>query len=202
MKRAVCENTGWEWLWRTAAWAWGDQQRERAVGKCMMTVMWKWLKACVFLGGSLCRSSTVNEAPIAVVTSRTSEVYVWGGGKSTPQKLDAIKSGCSARQVCAGNTHFAVVTVEKELYTWVVSERNCRKWGWWAGRIRIHQPVMSVLNSGGKQPGNREVWLQWMLQEAICFGTDSSLPGQMCFWVKFFIVLGGALEIGCEPKGL
>ncbi|XP_066483452.1 serine/threonine-protein kinase Nek9 isoform X1 [Tiliqua scincoides] len=65
------------------------------------------------------RSSTVNEAPIAVVTSRTSEVYVWGGGKSTPQKLDVIKSGCSARQVCAGNTHFAVVTVEKELYTWV-----------------------------------------------------------------------------------
>ncbi|XP_060037244.1 serine/threonine-protein kinase Nek9 isoform X1 [Erinaceus europaeus] len=65
------------------------------------------------------RSSTVTEAPIAVVTSQTSEVYVWGGGKSTPQKLDAIKSGCSARQVCAGNTHFAVVTVEKELYTWV-----------------------------------------------------------------------------------
>ncbi|XP_044292245.1 serine/threonine-protein kinase Nek9 isoform X2 [Varanus komodoensis] len=65
------------------------------------------------------RTSTMNEAPIAVVTSRTSEVYVWGGGKSTPQKLDVIKSGCSARQVCAGNTHFAVVTVEKELYTWV-----------------------------------------------------------------------------------
>ncbi|XP_026567691.1 serine/threonine-protein kinase Nek9 [Pseudonaja textilis] len=65
------------------------------------------------------RTSTMNEAPIAVVTSRTSEVYVWGGGKSTPQKLDVIKNGCSARQVCAGNTHFAVVTVEKELYTWV-----------------------------------------------------------------------------------
>ncbi|KAK1339372.1 hypothetical protein QTO34_020055 [Cnephaeus nilssonii] len=65
------------------------------------------------------RSSTVTEAPIAVVTSRTSEVYVWGGGKSSPQKLDVIRSGCSARQVCAGNTHFAVVTVEKELYTWV-----------------------------------------------------------------------------------
>lgn len=86
----------------------------------------KLIIACMFWG-VLCRSSTVNEAPIAVVTSRTSEVYVWGGGKSTPQKLDAIKSGCSARQVCAGNTHFAVVTVEKELYTWVVSERNCRK---------------------------------------------------------------------------
>lgn len=76
--------------------------------------------------GILYRSSTMNETPIAVVTSRTSEVYVWGGGKSTPQKLDAIKSGCSARQVCAGNTHFAVVTVEKELYTWVVSETKRR----------------------------------------------------------------------------
>lgn len=75
------------------------------------------------------RSSTVNEAPIAVVTSRTSEVYVWGGGKSTPQKLDVIKSGCSARQVCAGNTHFAVVTVEKELYTWVVSDGYGKKVG-------------------------------------------------------------------------
>lgn len=76
---------------------------------------------CAFVLGAIGRSSTVTEAPIAVVTSRTSEVYVWGGGKSTPQKLDVIKSGCSARQVCAGNTHFAVVTVEKELYTWVVS---------------------------------------------------------------------------------
>lgn len=98
------------------------------------------LKACVFCwGGVLCRSTTMNEAPIAVVTSRTSEVYVWGGGKSTPQKLDAIKSGCSARQVCAGNTHFAVVTVEKELYTWVVSETNCRK------RVRVGKEVSHLL---------------------------------------------------------
>lgn len=86
------------------------------------------LTAFVFWG-VLHRSSTVSETPIAVVTSRTSEVYVWGGGKSTPQKLDVIKSGCSARQVCAGNTHFAVVTVEKELYTWVVSEPSRRNLG-------------------------------------------------------------------------
>ncbi|XP_040189320.1 serine/threonine-protein kinase Nek9 isoform X3 [Rana temporaria] len=65
------------------------------------------------------RPGAVNEAPIAVVTSRSSEVYVWGGGKSTPQKLDVFKGGCRARQVCAGDAHFAVVTVEKELYTWV-----------------------------------------------------------------------------------
>ncbi|XP_053553129.1 serine/threonine-protein kinase Nek9 [Bombina bombina] len=65
------------------------------------------------------RPGMVTEAPIAVVTSRSSEVYVWGGGKSTPQKLDVFKGGCRARQVCAGDAHFAVVTVEKELYTWV-----------------------------------------------------------------------------------
>ncbi|XP_062902148.1 serine/threonine-protein kinase Nek9 isoform X1 [Mobula hypostoma] len=55
---------------------------------------------------------------IAVVTSRFSDVYFWGGGKATPQKLDLFKSGRSAQQVCASNTHFAVVSVEKELYTW------------------------------------------------------------------------------------
>ncbi|XP_028677922.1 serine/threonine-protein kinase Nek9 [Erpetoichthys calabaricus] len=64
------------------------------------------------------RLSTVTETSIAVVTSRSSEVYFWGGGKFTPQKQDAFKGGCSAHQVCAGETHFAVVTVEKELYTW------------------------------------------------------------------------------------
>lgn len=119
----------------------------------------------------------MNEAPIAVVTSRTSEVYVWGGGKSTPQKLDAIKSGCSARQVCAGNTHFAVVTVEKELYTWVVSERNCRK-GLRVGESRL----LTVY----------ELRIRWTSSlekdksgcsghcKAICFGTDPFLPGQVC----------------------
>ncbi|XP_068110618.1 serine/threonine-protein kinase Nek9 isoform X2 [Hyperolius riggenbachi] len=65
------------------------------------------------------RPGPVTDAPIAVVTSRSSEVYMWGGGKTTPQKLDVFKGGCRARQVCAGDGHFAVVTVEKELYTWV-----------------------------------------------------------------------------------
>ncbi|KAJ8290465.1 hypothetical protein GJAV_G00013180 [Gymnothorax javanicus] len=64
------------------------------------------------------RLSTVTEAPVAVVTTRSREVYFWGGGKFTPQKLDAFKGGSSAQHVCAGETHFAVVTVEKELYTW------------------------------------------------------------------------------------
>uniref|UniRef100_A0A3Q3DFU5 non-specific serine/threonine protein kinase n=1 Tax=Hippocampus comes TaxID=109280 RepID=A0A3Q3DFU5_HIPCM len=62
--------------------------------------------------------STGTETPVAVVTTRSREVYFWGGGKFTPQKLDTFKGGSSAQHVCAGESHFAVVTVEKELYTW------------------------------------------------------------------------------------
>lgn len=62
----------------------------------------------------------MSETPVAVVTTRSREVYFWGGGKFTPQKLDVFKCGTSAQQVCAGENHFAVVTVEKELYTWAV----------------------------------------------------------------------------------
>jgi len=68
------------------------------------------------------RLSTATDSPVAVVTTRYREAYFWGGGKFTPQKLDAFKGGNSAQQVCAGENHFAVVTVEKELYTWAVSE--------------------------------------------------------------------------------
>ncbi|XP_031436432.1 serine/threonine-protein kinase Nek9 isoform X2 [Clupea harengus] len=64
------------------------------------------------------RLNTVNESSVAVVTTRSREVYFWGGGKFTPQKLDMLKAGSSAQHVCAGETHFAVVSVEKELYTW------------------------------------------------------------------------------------
>uniref|UniRef100_A0A3B5A340 non-specific serine/threonine protein kinase n=1 Tax=Stegastes partitus TaxID=144197 RepID=A0A3B5A340_9TELE len=60
----------------------------------------------------------LTETPVAVVTTRSREVYFWGGGKFTPQKMDAFKGGSSAQHVCAGESHFAVVTVEKELYTW------------------------------------------------------------------------------------
>lgn len=62
--------------------------------------------------------STATETPVAVVTTRSRDVYFWGGGKFTPQKLDTFKGGSSAQHVCAGESHFAVVTVEKELFTW------------------------------------------------------------------------------------
>ncbi|XP_056282917.1 serine/threonine-protein kinase Nek9 [Pseudoliparis swirei] len=62
--------------------------------------------------------STATDTPVAVVTTRSREVYFWGGGKFTPQKMDTFKGGSIAQHVCAGESHFAVVTVEKELYTW------------------------------------------------------------------------------------
>lgn len=65
----------------------------------------------------------MTDTPIAVVTTRSRDVYFWGGGKFTPQKMDMFKGGSSAQHVCAGESHFAVVTVEKELYTWAVSFR-------------------------------------------------------------------------------
>lgn len=70
----------------------------------------------------------MTDTPIAVVTTRSREVYFWGGGKFTPQKMDMFKGGSSAQHVCAGESHFAVVTVEKELYTWAVSiDPPCRE---------------------------------------------------------------------------
>jgi len=38
-----------------------------------------------------------------------------------PQRQDIFVKGHSAAQVAAGYSHFAVVTMEKELYTWAVS---------------------------------------------------------------------------------
>lgn len=63
----------------------------------------------------------MSDTSVAVVTTRSREVYFWGGGKYTPQKMDMFKGGSSPQHVCAGESHFAVVTVEKELYTWAVS---------------------------------------------------------------------------------
>ncbi|XP_023931133.1 serine/threonine-protein kinase Nek9 [Lingula anatina] len=61
---------------------------------------------------------SLSEYTIPTITSKSSEVYFWGGGKVTPQRLEVFKEGKSAIQVAAGHAHFAVVTVEKELFTW------------------------------------------------------------------------------------
>ncbi|KAK2194294.1 hypothetical protein NP493_116g01001 [Ridgeia piscesae] len=63
-------------------------------------------------------SATPAAEVLPVVTSKCSEVYIWGGGRMTPQKIDMFTKGRSALQVSAGHSHLAVITVEKELYTW------------------------------------------------------------------------------------
>lgn len=55
---------------------------------------------------------------VPVITSKTSEVFYWGGGKQTPHKVDMFQGGHSAIQLAVGQSHFAVVTVENELFTW------------------------------------------------------------------------------------
>ncbi|XP_053132493.1 serine/threonine-protein kinase Nek9 isoform X2 [Hemicordylus capensis] len=128
------------------------------------------------------RSSTVNEAPIAVVTSRTSEVYVWGGGKSTPQKLDVIKSGCSAQKVCAGNTHFAVVTVEKELYTWVNMQ----------GGTKLHGQLGHGDKASYRQPKHVEKLQGKAIRQVSC-GDDFTV----CFTDEGQVFAFGSDYYGC-----
>ncbi|XP_069807177.1 serine/threonine-protein kinase Nek9 isoform X2 [Dendropsophus ebraccatus] len=106
------------------------------------------------------RPGTVTEAPVAVVTSRSSEVYVWGGGKSTPQKLDVFKGGCRARQVCAGDAHFAVVTVEKELYTWVNMQ----------GGSKLHGELGHGDRASYRQPKHVEKLQGKAVQQVSCGG--------------------------------
>jgi len=48
-------------------------------------------------------------------------VFVWGGGKVTPRIIDVFKDDKAAAQISCSKNHYAVVTVEKELFTWTVS---------------------------------------------------------------------------------
>ncbi|XP_066463760.1 serine/threonine-protein kinase Nek9 isoform X2 [Eleutherodactylus coqui] len=138
------------------------------------------------------RPGTVNEAPVAVVTSRSSEVYVWGGGKSTPQKLDVFKGGCRARQVCAGDAHFAVVTVEKELYTWVNMQ----------GGSKLHGQLGHGDRASYRQPKHVEKLQGKSVQQVSCGGdftvcvTDE---GQLySFGSDYYGCLGVDQSLGSE----
>eukprot|EP00794_Sanderia_malayensis_P005949 gene5949-6639_t len=72
-----------------------------------------------FYGGSArrpLRAATPSVVP--VVSSLSSDVYWWGGGKIIPQKLESFSSENAGMDVAAGHSHFAIVTVEREVYTW------------------------------------------------------------------------------------
>lgn len=59
--------------------------------------------------------------PTQVISSKLSEVYTWGGGTRVPKRIDFFQRECAALSISLGRSHFAVVTVEKELYTWSAS---------------------------------------------------------------------------------
>ncbi|KAK6181203.1 hypothetical protein SNE40_009113 [Patella caerulea] len=65
---------------------------------------------------------SVSETTVPVVKAQMCEVYVWGGGKITPQKVEFFTKEKSPIQVECGESHFAVVTVEKEVFTWANSQ--------------------------------------------------------------------------------
>nr|XP_034323342.1 serine/threonine-protein kinase Nek9 isoform X3 [Crassostrea gigas] len=70
------------------------------------------------LSRKLRQQSSVFIETVPIIKSKITEVYQWGGGKQTPQKQDIFVKGKSAIQIAAGHSHFAVVTMEKEVYTW------------------------------------------------------------------------------------
>ena len=57
------------------------------------------------------------------------QVFIWGGGKTSPQALTLFKKDRGAVNVCVAPKHFCVVTVEKELYTWSSGERGSCTFG-------------------------------------------------------------------------
>ena len=61
-----------------------------------------------------------------IIASKLSESYIWGGGKQIPQILEFFKHENAPLQVCVGLSHYAVITVEKELYAWAVSQGGSR----------------------------------------------------------------------------
>ncbi len=70
---------------------------------------------------SMFDSLNENSLDYPIIASKLSESYIWGGGKQLPQILEAFKRENAPLQVCVGLSHYAVITVEKELYTWAVS---------------------------------------------------------------------------------
>lgn len=52
-----------------------------------------------------------------IVASKLSEVYIWGGGKLAPKQMDVFKNENAPLHLTCGSHHYAVISVEKELYT-------------------------------------------------------------------------------------
>ena len=60
----------------------------------------------------------------SIIASKLSEVYTFGGGKFLPKQVEFFKKEHAPLFATLGSSHFAVLTSEKELFTWGVSDTN------------------------------------------------------------------------------
>lgn len=76
------------------------------------------------LSNEICMSNTNNQN--AIIASKLSEVYQWGAGKLLPKSIDFFKNNKAPYSISLGPNHFAVITLERELYTWAASYGNTK----------------------------------------------------------------------------
>jgi alpha-tubulin suppressor-like RCC1 family protein len=72
------------------------------------------------------RQISSNMPQNTVIASKTFECLVWGGGKLKPKPIEKFQGDHAPLQVSLGPSHFAVITIEKELFTWAVSQGESR----------------------------------------------------------------------------
>ena len=69
----------------------------------------------------LCSSSLINSnTQNAIIASKLSQVYQWGAGRLLPQPIEFFRKNNAPLSVALGPSHFAVITLERELFTWAV----------------------------------------------------------------------------------
>ncbi|XP_068730773.1 serine/threonine-protein kinase Nek9-like isoform X4 [Montipora capricornis] len=124
----------------------------------------------------LVTSSSTDVVP--VITSKSSEVFYWGGGKQTPHKVDMFQGGHSALQLAVGQSHFAVVTVENELFTWAIAHGGKRMVGQLGhgdtATYRIPRPIEALHGIPIKQVACGDEFTACITEDGVLytFGSD------------------------------
>ncbi|XP_076465660.1 serine/threonine-protein kinase Nek9-like [Babylonia areolata] len=116
-----------------------------------------------------------------VVTSKMCEVYQWGGGKITPQKLEMFTREKSPIQVATGHFHFAAITFEKELYTWANPQGTatiCGQLGHgFRASYKAPKRVDSLLGNPIQQVSCGEDFTLCVSDEGVLYGFGSNYYG-------------------------
>ena len=73
-------------------------------------------------GASQARQLSASNAAQKIIASKTFECFVWGGGKLIPKPIETFTDSHAPYQVSLGPTHYAIITLEKELFTWASSQ--------------------------------------------------------------------------------